>query len=251
VPPTLRSLLCLAFFVSLAAPGSAAVKFYNSDRDNGEPGDAVRDSVDPVSTDPSPDILQGFHRITDDGLGTVTLNETLVTNDDTTDVGPEQLTGIFGPGSFVFILQGNTTTLSAAAISNTSNIGSHGPSGTAPGESAEWGVLSGWTITGADFCVSSPVTICNQANFTHGATVPSILPSTTYDLGTWSFDAVGDLEAAAYVHRTTNGGLTNVRYTIQGRFQGASLPALPLVGFGALLVGLLTVGTRALLGSRK
>ena len=98
---------------------------------------------------------------------------------------------------------------------------------------------------------SKSATICNQAGFSHAQTVPTVLPSGTYDLGTWSFDATGDLDASPFVHRTTNGGLTNVRYTIQGLYQGSSLPALPVAGFGLLAVGLATIGVRALLAGRQ
>ena len=136
-------------------------------------------------------------------------------------------------------------------LSNTSGIGAHGPSSTAPGASTEWGILSGWSATGYRFCVSSPVGICNNAGFTHGVTVPSIVNSDTYDLGTWSFDAVGDYEnAAPYVFSTANGGIQNIRYALRGSFVGASLPALPLVGFGALAASLAVVGVRATLGRR-
>ena len=121
-----------------------------------------------------------------------------------------------------------------------------------PGQSAEWGVLSGFEITGVDFCLSSPVSICNQNGFAHGITVASNqLGSSSYNLGTWIFDAEGDLEATgSYITRTASGGTSNVNHFIRGSFQGASLPALPLVGFGALAVSLAVIGGRSLLGKK-
>jgi len=131
--------------------------------------------------------------------------------------------------------------------SNTSGSGTHGPSGSGANESVEWGVVSGFQITGRVFCLSSPVGICFNAEFSHGATIPRILPSATYDLGTWNFDAVGDYEAAqGYISRTSNGGLTNNGNLLRGALHGASLPALPLFSFGCLAIGLATLGVRSM-----
>ena len=61
-------------------------------------------------------------------------------------------------------------------------------------------------------------------------------------------DRYSDVDA--YIQRTSNGGLQNSRYDMRGMFVGASLPALPLVGFGALAVSLAVIGGRALLGRK-
>ena len=120
-----------------------------------------------------------------------------------------------------------------------------------PDRMIEWGVTSGWTQTGRNFCLSSPVTICNEAGFAHGATVAPVLPSDTYNLGTWNFEGAGDYaNEQSYIQRTSNGGLQNSRYDMKGAFQGASLPALPLVGFGALALSLAVIGGRAVLGKK-
>jgi hypothetical protein len=75
-----------------------------------------------------------------------------------------------------------------------------------------------------------------------------VLPSASYDLGTWNFDAEGDYEAAqAYIFRTSNGGLANLQQLLRGAFVGASLPALPLLGFAALAAGLVGIA-RCVLG---
>ena len=77
-----------------------------------------------------------------------------------------------------------------------------------------------------------------------------MLASDTYDLGTWNFDAVGYEAAQRHITRTSNGGLTNNGGNYRGAFVGASLPALPLVGFGALALSLAVIGGRSLLGKK-
>ena len=140
--------------------------------------------------------------------------------------------------------------MEVANVINASGMGAHGPSGTAPSESVEWGVVSGFEITGRSFCLSSPITICNLNGLAHGITIPSILASDTYNLGTWNFDAVGDLSATWIITRTSAGGLSNSQELHRGAFVGASLPALPLVGFGALALSLAVIGGRALFGKK-
>ena len=78
-------------------------------------------------------------------------------------------------------------------------------------------------------------------------TQQSTVQSSTYDMGTWSFDAEGDYEASPYIARTSNGGLANTKQEFRGRFVGASIPALPLVGAAVLTLGLLTVAVRSVL----
>jgi hypothetical protein len=194
--------------------------------------------------------VEGFNTIVDDGLGTVTLNgitESVIF----IDLGGDDLIGALGPGAFLFIDSKVITSTAAPAVSNTSGVGAHGPSGTAPGQTAEWGIVSGWQQTGRIFCVSSPPLLCTNTGLTHGATQFPELPSNTYDLGTWAFDAVGDFEATQpFIFQTTNGGVTNSRALSRGAFVGASLPALPLVGFGALALSLAVIGGRALMGRK-
>jgi hypothetical protein len=243
----LRTILLIMGLLLTASASQSAVKVYSSDGDNGIRGDVVVFGAESGPVE-SLEALQGHHQITDDSTGTVTLDVFMSVQDRFSNFGPDILTDVLGPGAFFFAELTSTLTINAAKTSNTSGIGAHGPSSTAPGETAEWGVLSGFEITGADFCLSSPISVCNQNGFAHGATVPSQqLGSTTYDLGTWNFDAVGDMEAAAfYITRTASGGTSNVTHFIRGTFHGASLPALPLVGFGALAVGLVVVGARAM-----
>jgi len=53
-----------------------------------------------------------------------------------------------------------------------------------------------------------------------------------------------------YIQRTSNGGLQNSRWNMRGAFVGSGLPALPLVGFGALALSLAVIGGRALVGKK-
>ncbi|MEE2663690.1 MAG: hypothetical protein VX681_06200, partial [Myxococcota bacterium] len=65
------------------------------------------------------------------------------------------------------------------------------------------------------------------------------------------FDAVGDLDSTQqYLTRTSNGGLSNNGNRIQAALHGSAIPALPLVGFGALALSLAAIGGRALLGKK-
>jgi hypothetical protein len=243
----------LVFFVVLSLTGSAhaAVKFYDSSEENGLPADFINSSglCPPVQT--SLGILQGHTQLVDDGLGTVTMSQFQVEITTFIDLGPEVLTMVFGPGSFIFIDALTTDTIDVAGTSNTSGVGGHGPSGTAPGETTEWGILTGFQSTGTQFCLSSPVSVCNDAGFAHGSTVGPTLTSNSFDLGTWNFDALGNYSTdSPFINRTASGGTTNTQFDMRGAFVGASLPALPLVGFVVLALSLAVIGGRALLGRK-
>lgn len=244
------AIAALAFFI--AGSAEAAFKYYNASRENGLPGDLLLIATNICPTvQTTPGIIEGWFLLEDDGLGTVTLHPGSGEADVLIDLGIEQLVTTFGPGAFLFIDQRTTSSTSAPALSNTSGVGAHGPSGTAPGETAEWGVVSGFFQTGFQFCISSPVALCNENGFSHGATNFPVLPSSTYDLGTWNFDAVGDMAGENFfIQRTSSGGLSNSGAIQRGAFQGASLPALPLVGFGALALSLALLGARAITGKK-
>jgi hypothetical protein len=248
----LKSTLVLIAAACLANSAQAATKFYDASRQNGIPGDFLNTATNlcpPIQT--TVGLFNGFTVLTDDDTGTVTLDDIDIKITTFIDLGPDQLVVTFGPGAFIFIDAAQTQSFPGGHASTTSGIGAHGPSGTTPGQSAEWGIVSGWTDTGRIFCLSSPVTICNNAEFAHGATIPPKSPSITYDLGTWNFDAVGNYQVdTPYVQRTSNGGLANSRYDLRGAFQGASLPVLPALGFAALAAGLAVIGSRSLLGKR-
>jgi hypothetical protein len=241
----LRTVFTVLLALGLAGSAQAEIKAYNSSRDNGTPGDIITNSVDlnpPLQV--TPDTVQGTAFLSDDGLGTVTLNDIDIEVSVLINFGEDLLTMTQGPGAFIFIDTRRTNSISAPHVSDPF-------SGSAPAETTEWGIVSGWALTGYEFCLSSPPTLCNQAGFAHSATIGPVLPSDTYDLGTWTFDAAGDYEASQwYITRTNNGGLSNTNYLLRGAFQGAGLPALPLVGFGVLALSLAAIGGRALVGRK-
>jgi hypothetical protein len=250
----LRTLIVLVMVFGLSGSAQAAVKLYDSSPDNGIPSDAFLNRQDGMGgTESVYTIGSGdgvYYELSDDGLGTVTLQQYYGFGRTIADLTNNELIPIFGPGAFIFIDTGRTTTIQFPHVSNTTGIGAHGPSGTDPGESTEWGVVSGWVATGYAFCIASPTAVCTNAEYAHGQTVTVSIESPTYDLGTWAFDAVGDFTGSPYILRTTSGGLTNNGNVPRGALHGSSLPALPIVGFGALAVGLVVMGARSM-GARK
>ena len=249
----MRLVMAIAMIFSFAGSANAEVKVYDSSRNNGKTADFLNWATNlcpPQQT--SAGILQGFAKMGDDGLGTVTLLEHEVHITTLIDLGPDQLTTTFGPGAFIFIDAKTTGAPNPNQVSTTTGIGAHGPSSTAPGDSVEWGLTSGWAVTGAQYCISSPVTVCNGAAFQHGQTVQPQKPSATYNLGTWGFDGTtGDYQITQpYIERTSNGGLQNSQYDMRGAFVGSALPALPLIGFGALALSLAVIGGRSLIGKK-
>ena len=228
--------LSIALLILIWTPAAwADVKVYDAYRTGGTPGDRilVASTLCPTVR-PTPGLLQGSSRLTDDATGTVTMTELLIDVPQLIDI---DTTLVFGPGAFIFI---------DALVSYEPAPGQTGLGGTDPAGSVSWGVISTWSVTGRNFCVSSPVATCNGNGFIHGITTPPPLPSPTYDLGTWSFDTEGDYTATPYVQLTTNGGVANQQFLLRGRFVGASLPALPLVGAGALGLALAAAGLRNL-----
>ena len=246
-------ILVAVVVLSLAGSAQAVVKFYSSDPDNGTPGNTSRISIQlcpPFIS--SPDTVGGYSKLTDDEAGTVELTEYVLccAGSGVTDISGDILIPIFGPGAFIFVLSNGTTSISAPASSSDGAAGASASTTPTTGSIA-WGVVSGFVTTGVNFCSSSPVELCNQNGLAHGMTIGNILPSTTYNLGTWLFTGVGDIEAAqVYLTRTTNGGLSNNGNVIQAALHGSAIPALPLVGFGALALSLAAIGGRALLGKK-
>lgn len=230
--------LALAILLALAlAPAAVAdVKTYSSDPPGGTPGDRLTSTftLSPKFI-PAPKERKGDFQLTDAGLGVVTLDAYSQGADTIVDI---DTTGRFGPGGFIFIIstgRGGPT------------AGQTGAGGTTSGSSIAWGVISGWTTSGVVFCLASPTSVCTANAFTHGVTVANTSTSSTFDIGTWSFDAVGDMTATPYITRTNNAGLSNTQNLTRGALTGSSLPAMPLVGFGALALSLLVVGGRAVI----
>ena len=232
--------LAACALIGFSEPAQSSVRIYNSSQSGGAPGDIVLYVVaacSPVMV--TPGALEGHAALIDASAGTVTLDTLAIEQNVLFDI---DTTAVFGPGAFFFATQAQ----SDRPLGNQTGTGS-----TAPLSSITWGVLSGWSSTGLSFCMASPAAVCANNGYLHGATVRPIPQSPTYDLGTWSFDEVGDYSATAYVAQTANGGESNVQWVLRGSYAGASVPALPIIGFGALAAGLLVAGTRARLAPRE
>ena len=238
----ISSLAAVGLMVAFATPSLATVKVYSADPNNGNPGDGIAYTTTLCpAIKVTPGVIQGRHELTDTGGGTVSMTGFNLTDVVYTNIQPPDLDGVFGPGAFVFV--------TASASNGNSALPQSAAGSTAPGGSVAWGVISGFNNTGIAFCISSPQTICTEgAMVPHGITGPlGPINSPTYDLGTWSFDDEGDMTASQYINRTNNGGTSNGQRLIRGAYVGAEVPALPLVGMGALALGFLVAGTRSVM----
>ena len=245
----IRVFLAAAALLLIAGTAQSVVKVYDSSANNGLPGDFIQHGVTfcpPLST--TPGLLQGHATLEDDGAGSVSLDTTTIITT-IIDLGPDQFAPLFGPGSFIFIDSRATTGNNPPGGSVHVSVGP--ADDTDPGGAVEWGVVSGWSVSGSRFCISSPVSICNGAGFSHGATAQAVLTSSTYQLNTWAFDAEGDYSIVVpYIVRDEASGLGNNQWDMRGAFAGSALPALPLFGLGALALSLAVTGGRALLGKK-
>jgi hypothetical protein len=186
-------------------------------------------------TNGSPDFLEVV--LDDPDTGQVSIVTMLHGGDTNTTTN---VTGFGGPGSFIFIRSSGRISPvpgQTGAGSTTSSI--------------DWGVLTGWSSTGGEFCNSSPPFICTFAARLEDMTNPVKVRSSTFDIGTWTFDSTGDFDATGYVVSTFNPGTTNTQNFLDGKLFGTTLPALPIVGFGALALGLLVVGGRSLMRRKE
>ena len=236
----LRTLVLALFIAAVAMPALATVRVFTATPPSSPGGDQKGEAESGQGGAGQPGSLQGQFEVTDTGGGAPTLSGFEMHA--ITQVDFPNIT-VFGPGGYVFIDATPTIELTALPYTGTGSA--------AAGGSVAWGLISGWKTTGKGFCKSSPVTICSTgALLAHGMTSALQPPgSNTYDLGTWDFStATGDLEARNfYINLTNNGGTSNRQRLIRGTLQGTTLPALPLVGAGALALGLLVAGTRSVM----
>lgn len=235
-----RSFVFALLLCAAASPALASIKVYDSTKTGGQGGDVllyVASTCTPVSVKPG--ALSGLTILTDPGGGTVTLDSLSIQQKLTFNV---DTTAVFGPGAFFFATQVQT---------DTPLEGQTGTGNTSPSGSVSWGVLAGWSSTGLSHCIASPAATCVNNGFLHGSTIPSLTRSPTYDLGTWTFDAEGDFAATAYIEQTANGGESNIQWLLRGAYVGPSVPALPLIGLGALAAAVLVGGARSVLTGRN
>ena len=123
--------------------------------------------------------------------------------------------------------------------------GQSGVGGT--GSSINWGNLTGWTVTGGSFCHSVPSYICDYAVAEDLATVSPDFLSNNYDIGTWTFHGTGFLHPGGHVQRTGKTGLGNSQFFMWGSgANDGTVPALPLLGIGAVGLSVFAMGVASI-----
>ena len=122
-----------------------------------------------------------------------------------------------------------------------------GQGSTDAGSSINWGNLSGWTITGGTYCHANPAYICGLAAAVDEETVATAFLSGNYDIGTWTFHGTGFDMALPYVNRTAKNNLGNSMTFLRGApDQDGTVPALPLLGIGAVGVSVFAMGVASI-----
>ena len=120
-------------------------------------------------------------------------------------------------------------------------------SGSLPGNvgTVTWGTLTGWAITGATFCNANPAFICGLAVGSLLTSVDPALRSGFYNTDPWSFHGTGFRTMPFVFFTSTLPG--NSQVVLKGPLApNASVPALPLLGVGALGASLFAMGIAAL-----
>lgn len=134
-------------------------------------------------------------------------------------------------GGFIFIRQRS----SAGPAPDQSGTGS-------TASSINWGNVTGWTLTGGTFCHAIPSYICNLAARVELETVPPPLNSTNYDFGTWTFHGTG-FSLGEYISRTSTDATGNSQVVFRGSLRAdGTVPALPLLGIGAVGISVIAMG---------
>ena len=111
----------------------------------------------------------------------------------------------------------------------------------------EWGDISTWTAKGGTYCNSEPTTICDTAFFAQDDTVPTPITSNRYLWHVWAFHGTG-FRAEPFIARTTDNQSIGNSMTIGRGNVGpdATVPALPLLGIGAVGVSVIAMGMASL-----
>jgi hypothetical protein len=109
----------------------------------------------------------------------------------------------------------------------------------------EWGFIDSWTVAGGQFCRSIPSFVCGRADRVHDETVPPRLVSAKFDHHEWHFHPTG-FRADPWISftGTTDG---NYQTIVRGAMrQDGTVPALPLVGIGAIGLSVVAMGLATL-----
>jgi hypothetical protein len=121
-----------------------------------------------------------------------------------------------------------------------------GTGSTAAGSALRWGSITGWTISGSQWCNSNPAIICSLAGRLDEVTVDPPFDSPFFDLGTWSFHGTG-FTSVPYVSRYNTNDPGNTMFRRRGELlRDATVPAIPIVGIALIAGSALAAGALAL-----
>jgi len=134
-----------------------------------------------------PDVISGHMVLTDDGAGTVTLDDYVARAQFTDIVGGTTTSNV--PGTTV-ILDNDTTLRIDDGQTGSGSIYT----------SVDWDVLTNWTQTGRLICTTHCPGVCGASScipFVHfdGTGPPAPLKATSFNIDPWEFDAYGNFVA--------------------------------------------------------
>lgn len=111
------------------------------------------------------------------------------------------------------------------------------------GGSIAWGFMDSWAISGGQFCNSVPSSICDLATREDDETVAPTLLSSKYDMHSWNFHGTGFV-AEPYIEQTSKvNNFGNIQIILRGPLDpNGTVPALPLVGIGAVGLSVFAMG---------
>ena len=122
--------------------------------------------------------------------------------------------------------------------------------------SITWGDLTDWTVTGGAFCHAIPSYICGLVppigTIPLDETVDPGLASSHYDVGTWVFHGTGFSHPQGYITITALPAPGNLQQFWRGAEEpDGTVPALPLLGIGAVGVSVFAMGVASVRRRRQ
>ncbi len=221
--PALSRAVCLLAALSIASQADAALRKYR-----------MRNTVivSSPNANPNPDLIP-------QPIENPPLDRTLI--EDGASPILRKLLFINPPGDGVTVFVPSLTT--SLFVTNASRTAPglfepEPPSFTGTGGTSStirWGIVTGWTITGHEWCNSNPGVVCSLAGRMDEVTTDPVFDSEFYDLGTWTFHGTGFV-TVPYVFRYNTSDFGNNQHWRRGfSEQDATVPVVPLAGLA--LVG--------------
>ena len=114
-------------------------------------------------------------------------------------------------------------------------------------DTIEWGDITTWTVKGGTYCHAEPTSICTTAFFEESNTIPTPVISDRYLWHVWTFHGTG-FRADPFIARTgSNESNGNSMSIYRGAVEtSGQVPALPLLGIGAVGVSVIAMGMASL-----